>query len=401
MTYDSAMQATATDAVQPELHLFIDETVLERHDGQRLVGAGVLATSRSVSDEIVHEALAALRDDPDRAANAPCFDPRVEALDARTLARGYFHASEDSKNARSWLSRGICKRLSGAFYCSFDVVGTAGDEKSFRSRSTSSLFTPLVTRKHAFITFEERSSFRRRSADELMERIWRGLDWNSFQHFLMATFYPRLTIGVAPKQNPGLQVTDLLLWAVAQREYRAASKKTVWADRCGLHPLGSAHTEGEHREPRWLVFGVNRREYDVAYDPTIRPSYPVETEAILSAELDFGLAFRLFRDAVEVLRRACQEPLPAHAAHLHGGLHNAVAGFARACSPTTVREMCRQFVRLFDTLPLYGDATSAADWHQLLLTKRALALTLRKDLVDGEDLPKYFVQEWSALRPNP
>src|SRR4051812_26671280 len=59
---------------------------------------GALITAFPIEQKLIAEALDKLRADPDAAGNVH---------DIATLSRGYFHASDDSKNAHSWICQAI------------------------------------------------------------------------------------------------------------------------------------------------------------------------------------------------------------------------------------------------------------------------------------------------------
>ena len=63
------------------------------------VGYGLLFSPRSISGEVVSEALAKLDADPDSKT------PLRMAADQRTLARGWFHAADDSANFTAIFAR--------------------------------------------------------------------------------------------------------------------------------------------------------------------------------------------------------------------------------------------------------------------------------------------------------
>jgi hypothetical protein len=96
-----------TEADGHGLHVYVDETVRDRPDRRRLLGAGALIVTEPVEQELIENALDALQADPDREPSSHRVNPGNERRDVRTLARRYFHASEDSMNARSALARAI------------------------------------------------------------------------------------------------------------------------------------------------------------------------------------------------------------------------------------------------------------------------------------------------------
>ena len=75
------------------MYIYIDET-----SSNGLIGAGALLTIEPIQDSIINEAIAEL----DKFHKKHKYeDENVKRMDAQTLERGYFHASEDSKNSHS------------------------------------------------------------------------------------------------------------------------------------------------------------------------------------------------------------------------------------------------------------------------------------------------------------
>jgi hypothetical protein len=81
--------------------VYIDESqgpAADAVDPGKPFRVGALVLEREVPADIINGALGELAADPDAQGNA---------ADQETLRRGHFHASFDSKNAHSWLSRAI------------------------------------------------------------------------------------------------------------------------------------------------------------------------------------------------------------------------------------------------------------------------------------------------------
>ncbi len=80
-------------------HVYSDESTFS--DPRLCIGVGMLLSDSDISAALITNAMNALREDPDR------FEGRSKTIDDRTIERGYFHASEDSKNAHSHLCNQI------------------------------------------------------------------------------------------------------------------------------------------------------------------------------------------------------------------------------------------------------------------------------------------------------
>ena len=89
------------------LYFYADETRFEYSQNKNAYGYGVLITRYPVEQtDLIAEALKNLGLDP---------EPKYETKDAETLKNKYFHASEDSPNAKSYLCTSIKKYIQGRF----------------------------------------------------------------------------------------------------------------------------------------------------------------------------------------------------------------------------------------------------------------------------------------------
>jgi hypothetical protein len=93
------------------------------------------------------------------------------------------------------------------------------------------------------------------------------------------------------------------------------------------------------------------------------------------------------------VRQAAAADLPLHAEHLRAGLVKTVRRLRDhlRVGPVEIGEVVRQFLRLFDTLPLYdGFDRADARWLPLVRAKRMAGLSLREDLVAGGHTMDFF-----------
>jgi len=92
-------------------YVYCDESTFS--DPKPCIGIGMLITETEIAPSAIEEALQRLQNDPDI-----LIEP-AKKLDEQTLKRRYFHASEDSKNAHSYLCEQINKLDAAEFVCDF------------------------------------------------------------------------------------------------------------------------------------------------------------------------------------------------------------------------------------------------------------------------------------------
>jgi hypothetical protein len=355
---------------RPErLRLYVDETDFHAEDGRQLRGVGVLSVPAPVGQDLIDRAMYKLRNDPERKGSQ----------DQRTLDDGYFHASLDGPNAHSPLSEEIAACVHGNFVAAFIEAGTRSDREAYRSNAVRAILTTLKGRTPARCTFEQWGNFSQLQAKDLIEYMNEGLGWSSYETTMLRAFYPHIEVKVVGKKDPGVQVTDLLLWSFMQEKFHLSSKKAVWAKRCGLFCWADVPSLGD--QIQWSQCTVNNGSPMDRHDPDSLIPYPVQFGDI--GEAAYPDSYALGESTV---RRYARSPLPSHAEHLRPGLVQVLARLEDPdrVGPEQIRDVANQFLRLFDTVPVYeGMSDTDSKWLPLVRAKRFLALTLRELLLYG------------------
>ena len=133
-----------------KLFVYFDETTFD--DG-RAFGYGGLLTDQPIEASVIEAALACLRSDLD-------FD---DQYDQRTLDRGWFHASEDSRNAHSHLRTQIGSSIHGQFihtltrHSDAAPQGRLKDSKQYDSMLLNSFIRVLPRARQVDVLIEQRS----------------------------------------------------------------------------------------------------------------------------------------------------------------------------------------------------------------------------------------------------
>ncbi len=364
-------------ALSAEMFLYVDETTFNSPDGVRMIGVGVLVSPEPIAADLVTAALEHLAVDPDR------HDPNTKTLDDGTLSRGHFHASEDSKNAHSWLARQIHARVKGQLLLATTTSRGKGSEADYRHQSLQSLVSALKTKRPVLIVFEARSGFSKESAAGVVETLYRGLDQSAYGLPLLPTYYPQVSVLVQPKSNPGLQVADLLIWAAVQKAFYPSKPKARVFHWCGLgfHIQASIGALAQ----QWTRYQLNGGDRTLqAEEAAAIRGYPVEHSEIEQP-----------RDATESANLYCigerlihwvattAETQPSHAQHVVNEASQLSIRLRQ--QPTTaelIHSVARVFIRLFDTIPVYT-GRDRAEFIQLVKARRFLALALRQDMLHG------------------
>ena len=186
------------------IYAYADETIftINNKSGDIALGSGMLICQSEITRQTIEEAIIHLKEDKD-------FDLKK---DLRTLQRGYFHASDDSKNAHSHFCRAINKNISGVFdYSYFDNITQANiTQKGFAdktfdrclSQSTLELF---LSTDEVFLIIEKRDSINETTASKWLSSLYKLYEDATYNLPSYKTFYPKINISFGNKSDPGLQ----------------------------------------------------------------------------------------------------------------------------------------------------------------------------------------------------
>ena len=229
------------------ISLFYDETATEKQD---LVGYGCLSADEKTADIVINEALQNLKNDPD-------FDDK----DKTTLARGYFHACDDSKNAHSHLCNSIRKNLKGNFTSFFYKTKNKTDlELLFKyTQDSIGVSTLFATREEINVSFECRNNKTEQAFRKWYENLINKLFPNLFENPKIELCFPKTNFFVHKKQNSIGQICDFLLWAALKY---SDNRNDVWWNRLG----GTYRTEPmEYSPDKNITFISCDVEYNAYY----------------------------------------------------------------------------------------------------------------------------------------
>lgn len=351
------------------IHIYVDETAFFDADGQQCYGTGALVVDRPIDRSVITEALEALQQDPDIHLAA------TSQIDAETLRRGFFHASEDSKNAHSHLVRAINRTFRGQFHYSLGGSDDRGEAAAFRRHAIGNLMVSIKSNEPVRVCFEQRSGFGREAAARWVSYMYEGLDWQAFDLPEWPAFYSRVHVEVRGKSEPGLQLADFLLWACVQAVYRPDSRKAVWHDRIES-AWWQKPTAGQDEQFGKIVMLHN--EGAASDHANSRSRYPKD---VVSGQLDRNEELNLYCTAERVVHWAATTELPGHARHLRAMAQAVWAKVKRSGEDVSVEQImgvASVYLRLFDTVPIYVDENiSAFQW--LYMVKRFCAVLLRLD----------------------
>ncbi|WP_146647927.1 hypothetical protein [Labilithrix luteola] len=303
----------------------------------------------------------------ERALEALAADPESNEIDRKTLERGYFHASLDSKNAHSAICRSIVRE---GFAATFSSKRWHFDQKQSETHSGHRLHRLAAMLSIEAILQDDYDVIhvvvaRRLGSFEDHEIArWpaycREVQFGSTIRESFLTLpgrYPLITAAPAGADEPGIQVCDFILWATqrARPEGLTLRGKRDWVDRLGLRPSsGGGMVNGPLRDfDGELGHGARRRSGMVGM-------YKGEPPPRSPQELSDGQRFELLMEMASDVRHAAK----IAAGHQRiGHLTNELAAGLRgpaALGTEGLREalnaLATAFLLVCDTLPVYDVA---------------------------------------------
>lgn len=355
------------------LYIYADETEFDLNDEEKIVGSGVFICKSSIENVIVENALENLRNDSD------ITNEITAKHDQRTLERGYFHACEDSKNSHSHFCRSIVT-LNGNFEYSYF---NPSKDKPWRERSLQNLqeltlklssIGLFYTKDKIVFNIERRNDFGIDKAEKWIEELYKLIELSIFRDPSNPSFFPNIEIKIAGKENPGLQVTDFILWSLNRHTVKPSHDD--WFERLGLM------LDYNYSEDKWpLQGGAYILKNKIEFSPFKYPSILIEKPKSSQEVREAYLLIERF------IRYISKKSFPDHALHLKEKTLNIYKRLIN--EPTNVeliRETSSTFIRLFDTFPLYNDlplkgpftTEDKNKWSKLLIAREISSISLNR-----------------------
>lgn len=345
------------------IYMYADETEFQRagsKPGDLTVGYGVLISPSPVDARVTDEAIAALEADPDRQR------PQCKVHDDRTLARRYFHATDDSGNGHSHLCSAIRKNVSGVFtYALVDGDNSSATlEKLYREAFGLSVMELCQRPERAELLVEGRGKVNPTMLTAVVFEQYQAVAKLVYNYPDEPFYCPPVVVQIAGKNSPALQVVDFLLWSCA----RALSDRSddVWVRRS---------------EPK-LRFSIRQGQGPIS-DGTLCLDWPSAPAGRYLADVERGKLEPWPKDVVGDWRRieAIVEQVtrvaPPEIAHLSPILNSALDGLRstdKGKVAPSVQAIATAFLCIFDTLPLYSSVREPAKWSEVLHMRRTAAL---------------------------
>jgi hypothetical protein len=372
-------------------YIYSDETEFSLGSNstkKEIVGSGLLIVESPIDEKIIKNALSNLQVDPD------IYSESCESQDTRTLKRKYFHACEDSKNAHSHLCTAIRDEIKGLFKSSYYYLDNSSQSSqspySSATRNTKQTLSLelaslqfLNQNRNIHLYVESRESFNINHKSLWLESFFRNRERAIFDSPCIPICFPSIYIEFLDKRNPGLQVTDFLLWAVN----RSMSKGDKWLERLNLNRVDESSLLKRESRIEQAIKLYTLGNYLSLKELVEFTSYPVSGDILNDYvnRLSVEEICNLFISIENYIKNLIHDDLPAHIGHLKDDLFFAATLLSREFdfSENVLETIASIYLRIFDTLPVYKNDSfdDERQWLNLLASRKLAALLLRNDLI--------------------
>jgi len=353
-------------------YVYVDESTFGK--SSKYSGCACFITKERIPTDVIEEALINLEQDSDR------HKEKFKKQDERTLARRYFHASDDSQNAHSHLCNSINKNVKGEFHSHFFNIQKNAFKNCSEAYDIASKLSILnvfsKTREVVFI-FEKRNGISQSYLRLWWDSLWEDLFKGAFTHPYVKIYYPAFKFEIKSKKEsePGLQVVDFLFWASSRQ---VLYKNCPWLGRIKSWLRTDFKSENKTLGGHSLILGIlglteNEKSYygisDYRYnDPYLNSVeyliyYIVSTQKVINTVARNGNVDGVshFWDEIEFLE--ANKTVISNASH--------------------IEKMAVCFLKLFDNISLINSHISPDDKAFLLHCRKCLAYALHTHNASG------------------
>lgn len=352
------------------MFIYIDESTFTKNN-EEYHGVGLFATNEEVKKDIIDKALINLENDPD------IYDKSTNSMDMGTLNRGYFHATDDSKNGHSHLCSSISNSINGVFKYAYTKPSSNSDLRSIEDiyRLNTQLVSLLITeyRNPIYIYIEQRTKLTQIIATRIIKDLYNMIDMSTYSAPYLSSFYPKIMVNVVNKDNPGIQVTDFILWAVNNKY--SNNKKSNWIEYLGMRFSDSYdQPEGD------MAGGAYKLKLGIQENYTKTNAYPNDIFPLQDNYYNQVSLENIYLLAEQFIHFISINGLPPHAMHFEEELIKITKILkSNSVSNEDIQVVAKLFIRLFDTIPFYSNLNRDNDLKQfelLLHVRRCMGLIL-------------------------
>lgn len=377
-----------------EIFIYVDEAGnpnikdFKGDDNNRYFQVGAAVFSHEVTQEVIERAISELKK-VDTAI--------LTSSDIKTLERGYFHASFDGPYAKSKLMDEANKFDIEFYHNKYDkqkhsklgLQPLIEQELHFKLIHLCSVIgLNYGVKKINLYVAQRDKSFPLGSEQKWIESFYQELRYSLVGNPAIKTPFPELNVSIVNGQHPGIQISDLLLWATT-RKNRTTSPQGDWYDRIKIGTSANATIPNDplSMSDFYVNKHISKRIGNIIYD--ITPSDLDNFEKTLSTDKFHSLVMWI-EDIV--LKNYNNKDLN----YLNSYLKKAVFIIKNPVNPSIedIKTICEAFLMIFDTVKI-AENLESDDLKLALIAKRFAVIILA-----GKEIRWFtMANEWRRVHP--
>lgn len=353
---------------------YIDETQFKIND-DKILGAGTFSSLKEIKNKLITEGLNELE-------KLCIADHSERKLLERTLNRGFFHATDDCDIARITFAKTINKNLTGSFevfFASNDILkyqhpkSNMSDQHRQQQMAVLATFADSVNFNKPIEVFIERAPKQIIKQKSFWENAWIEQLKSAINLPMSPHYFPKIETNIVDKNNPGTQVTDLLLWA-CQRKYSGKPDNRV-LELSGLNKRLSLPYKNT---------SVFYDSYFLKHEFKNRKSYHknLNIKQINSNKNRIENLIIADQAAIELITNLSEKnPFPEKIVHFKNKILNAAKKIKDyPDNPGYLQTIRELYLIIFDTLPIYPkyNENNSIEIEKLLRNKFSICSSFKK-----------------------
>lgn len=186
--------------------------------------------------------------------------------------------------------------------------------------------------------------------------------------------FSKISITIADKTHPGLQVVDFMLWAM--NRVMMIPRNNTWRDRLTLKSMELLSTEDADQNSGHYYLNKPILDYKNLQHSKISYPYLVPKKIPKSADVSD------YYDFIEnTLIHYSSAVLPTHSQHWQEDIQRSYVMITSSkFDEPALKFICYTFIYIFDTLPIYGELSDGDEetWLDILFAKRLAGIVIGK-----------------------
>ncbi len=335
------------------LNIYLDETV---SNDRTHIGYGALITRLPIPDDIITKSLCELK-----------ADNEFTDKDLNTIQKSFFHASEDSQNAHSYLCSNIRDNMRGSFFAHiFDKSKSSINSKDNMFLGLSSIMSStaiFLYREDINLIFEERNDLSFHELKNFITNIYNNAFKMGYDIPHIPQAIPNITFEIKDKSDKGLQCCDFILWTCLRK---LTKSNCVWFQR--LTPAFTSMYSPANSEYQGFYLSFKDE-----FETMIQRNYNFNIDLKKDLIIDLYELKDLYYSIESIVAKYHNFTFPSYLSHVEIKIHH-LWNTRYTENMDRFIILAEVYLILFDTMPIYDENITKEKMIFLLKCKKLMSL---------------------------